>query len=85
MAEPGSSKETMEASVNDRVATLLSRLVPDVVFDEPFESRFRPWYTEHSHTRIRQTMWTANTNSWSPAHFAHSDAERHRPPNIEHR
>lgn len=59
MAEPGSNKQTMRASVNGRVATLLSRFAPDAVFDAPFESRFRPWYTEHSRTRIRRTMWIA--------------------------
>jgi len=59
MAEPGSSKESMRPPVNDPVATRLSHFAPDVVFDEPFESQFGPWYTEHSRTRIRRTMWIA--------------------------
>lgn len=39
------------------VRRLLSRVLPSLSFDEPLESQFRQWYSEHIRVRIRSAMW----------------------------
>lgn len=38
---------------------LLGRFLPQLSFEEPFESQFRDWYAEHTRTRVRNSMWIA--------------------------
>ena len=45
-----------------RLGNLVARLVPRLTFDEPLESEFRSWYSEHTRSRIRNAMWIAMGN-----------------------
>ncbi len=59
MAESRSSEASTRKSSGSRLSTLLPRLAVRLAFDESYESRFRPWYTEQTRTRIRNSMWIA--------------------------
>lgn len=45
-----------------RLSKLLARLLPRLTFDEPLESEFRRWYSEHTRSRVRSAMWIAMGN-----------------------
>jgi diguanylate cyclase (GGDEF)-like protein len=45
-----------------RLGDLVARLVPRLTFDEPLESEFRKWYTDHTRARVRNAMWIAIGN-----------------------
>jgi diguanylate cyclase (GGDEF)-like protein len=49
-------------SLASRLSDLLARLAPRLTFDEPLESEFRRWYTEHTRSRVRNAMWIAMGN-----------------------
>ena len=36
--------------------------MPRLTFDEPLESEFRRWYSEHTRSRVRNAMWIAMGN-----------------------
>ncbi len=48
--------------MSSRLGNLVARLVPRLTFDEPLESEFRSWYSEHTRSRIRNAMWIAMGN-----------------------
>ncbi len=48
--------------MSSRFGNLVARLVPRLTFDEPLESEFRSWYSEHTRSRIRNAMWIAMGN-----------------------
>ena len=59
MTVNGSSEEERGASRATMARRLLSRLARPLAFDEPLESQFRHWHTEHTRSRIRNAMWIA--------------------------
>jgi diguanylate cyclase (GGDEF)-like protein len=48
--------------MSSRLGNLVARIVPRLTFDEPLESEFRSWYSEHTRSRIRNAMWIAMGN-----------------------
>jgi diguanylate cyclase (GGDEF)-like protein len=62
MTVNGSSEEGTRESRATMARRLFSRLVPPLAFDEPIESQFRQWHTEHTRSRIRNAMWIAIGN-----------------------
>jgi diguanylate cyclase (GGDEF)-like protein len=59
MTTPGSGTSTAKKSTAGRAGTLLSRCMPRLAFDEPFESQFRHWYSSSARARVRNSMWIA--------------------------
>jgi diguanylate cyclase (GGDEF)-like protein len=45
-----------------RLSDLVARIVPRLTFDEPLESEFRHWHSEHTRSRVRNAMWLAMGN-----------------------
>src|SRR5437868_3229670 len=39
------------------IGGLFARAFPPLAFDQPLESQFRRWYSEHVHARIRTAIW----------------------------
>lgn len=50
---PGKSRRRRTTALGH----LYTRIFPPLSFDQPLESRFRSWYAEHVHARIRNAMW----------------------------
>lgn len=62
MVESRSSERMASASFAARLGALVARVVPRLTFDEPLESEFRRWYSEHTRSRVRNAMWIAMGN-----------------------
>jgi diguanylate cyclase (GGDEF)-like protein len=64
MTESRSNEKVVVAKIAARrsrrrspLARVLMRVFPVLTFDEPLETQFRRWYSQHVRARIRNAMW----------------------------